>query len=551
MRPRRKAIAALVMLAIILGWPVASHYRAKHRVAAYKRQLITQGEKMSVQENTPPPRVVGENGAVSLQSALWTIGSINYTNQPPVMRSLVPGRALVAWQQAALPTEDSTNVWPDLAEDLERKSDALEEIRTALGKPTLVFNLDYSQGFHMTFAPLAQIKGAAQWLSAATALELHEGRVTNALDNLSAMTALVSHYKDEPLMISSLVRIAIAAITVNTVWEALQSSHLTEEQLARLQADWEAVDFLTQAEAALAMERAMSEKYLADLRASPRSLLAAMNPMGGGVSPGSGLDELMELGKGVLDDPRQGLKELLHRYPGYWGWKWWWSYDDELAQMQYVQADLIALRELRKEKCFAPALQRCEQANEAIRKARPKARAWFDFGLASVSQNYLGRLRTIEVQRHLLVTGIALKRFQLRHGHYPEGLSALAPEFLRETPGDPIDGQPLRYRLQADGSFLLYSIGQDAEDNGGDPKPAEGSSKSLQWQKGRDWVWPQPATTEEIEIYFESLRKKHAEVANSTNVMSAEQRAFMERYGLSATNSVSPPSPPPPTNTVQ
>src|SRR5439155_16469605 len=134
----------------------------------------------------------------------------------------------------------------------------------------------------------------------------------------------------------------------------------------------------------------------------PRYLQAALNPMRVGAGSASGLDELVELGKDVLEDPSKGLKELLRRYPGYWGWKWWWSYDDELAQMQYVQADLIALSELRKEKCFAPALQRCDQANEAIRKAHPKAGGWFDFGLGPLFQNYLGRLRTIEVQRHLL-----------------------------------------------------------------------------------------------------------------------------------------------------
>ena len=32
-----------------------------------------------------------------------------------------------------------------------------------------------------------------------------------------------------------------------------------------------------------------------------------------------------------------------------------------------------------------------------------------------------------------------------------------------------MDGQPLRYRRNADGTFLLYSIGENGKDDGGNP----------------------------------------------------------------------------------
>jgi len=41
-----------------------------------------------------------------------------------------------------------------------------------------------------------------------------------------------------------------------------------------------------------------------------------------------------------------------------------------------------------------------------------------------------------------------------------------ATNYLRGTPTDPYDGQPLRWRRFDDG-LVVYSIGPDGEDNGG------------------------------------------------------------------------------------
>ena len=117
----------------------------------------------------------------------------------------------------------------------------------------------------------------------------------------------------------------------------------------------------------------------------------------------------------------------------------------------------------------------------------------------------LNRVVGAEVARELTITALALKRYQLRHGQYLADLSALVPEFLASVPRDPADGQPLRYRLKPDGTFLLYSIGEDGTDNGGDASPA-GNAESLSWQRGRDLVWPCPATLEEVSTF----QQKHA-----------------------------------------
>jgi hypothetical protein len=71
-------------------------------------------------------------------------------------------------------------------------------------------------------------------------------------------------------------------------------------------------------------------------------------------------------------------------------------------------------------------------------------------------------------------------------------LDALVPEFLPSLPRDFMDGQTLRYRLNHGGSFLLYSVGDDTHDDGGDasPKNTQRAGPGSVWS-GRDWVWPQ------------------------------------------------------------
>jgi hypothetical protein len=59
----------------------------------------------------------------------------------------------------------------------------------------------------------------------------------------------------------------------------------------------------------------------------------------------------------------------------------------------------------------------------------------------------------------------------------------------------------------ADETFLLYSVGDDGVDDGGDPTLsllAGVTGSSLYWQGNhvRDWVWPQPAPAAEIQSYY-------------------------------------------------
>ena len=85
----------------------------------------------------------------------------------------------------------------------------------------------------------------------------------------------------------------------------------------------------------------------------------------------------------------------------------------------------------------------------------------------------------------LALTACALERHYLARGVYPDSLTALVPTYLSAVPLDVIDGAPLRYRRNDDGTFNLYSIALDGDDDNG----RRASSGSHDLTTDGDWAW--------------------------------------------------------------
>ena len=66
-------------------------------------------------------------------------------------------------------------------------------------------------------------------------------------------------------------------------------------------------------------------------------------------------------------------------------------------------------------------------------------------------------------------------------------LDALVPQFIEKLPHDIIGGQPLHYRRTDNGKFLLYSIGWNETDDGGQASPMD-QYGTIDYNRG-DWVW--------------------------------------------------------------
>jgi hypothetical protein len=68
---------------------------------------------------------------------------------------------------------------------------------------------------------------------------------------------------------------------------------------------------------------------------------------------------------------------------------------------------------------------------------------------------------------------LACERYRLKHGTWPKGWDQLAPAFLPQVLIDPYTGTPLKLKPLDDG-LIVYSVGFDGKDDGGDVLPSEG-----------------------------------------------------------------------------
>jgi hypothetical protein len=506
--------ARLVVVVIVLAAAVvvALSLQERKSVTGYKSQLLARGEKLSVAELRPPPVPEASNGAAALlaltnQLNQAVLASFLATNPPPAMHLVAPGKAMTGWKRAEIRSGAATNSWEELQGLLEQSGPALAQLQTLVGNPTLRFEIDYEQGPALILPHLVPLKEASELLSAAALANLHRGDIPSAVGNLRSLLALIKATHDEPLVISQLVRVSMAYQAFNVSWELLQAPGLTEDQLAALQQGWTQMDFLLAGDEALLMERAMIETALKKLRQSRRPLgelvrMSAATNIAATNTGGAWLLQVRDFSKTAWQDTKQLTREAIWRYS--------WSYSDELRALKGGRVLLDTIRQARTKGAFKDALSSQSEKLEQLdfgKLARDTTSPsgsdlatadirWFFSRSVRSLEDLPKRLMTVEAARQTIITVLALKRYQLRHGNFPGDLSALVPEFLPAVPRDPVDGKPMRYQLVGK-SFLLYSIGEDGVDNGGDP--ATGSEAGpFSWSNGHDYVWPGPATDKEI-----------------------------------------------------
>ena len=74
-----------------------------------------------------------------------------------------------------------------------------------------------------------------------------------------------------------------------------------------------------------------------------------------------------------------------------------------------------------------------------------------------------------DAQRQATRLNIALGQYRARHGRYPTALAELVPNFIDALPPDPFGASSFGYRLEAPDRYVLWSLGIDGEDDGGQP----------------------------------------------------------------------------------
>jgi hypothetical protein len=486
-------LAVSFAIALIVLVPLGLRWQAQWHLNAYRKNLMAGGEKLTVAELAPQRNGPATNPALFLRLAS-TIQAI-WQFEPTAMLMIKPGVSRVAWRQSQAmemvsSDKTATNVWPALINAMAKHEQTFDELLAVLDAGGIEFIQDYSAPNLNNNIYLSRVKQLVSDLRARAMLALHQGRMQEAYHDLKSCVAVSQLTAKDPLMIDQLVRYACLSIAAPGCWEALQAGGWTDDQLAQWQHLWDQSDILAAAGTALAMERARGPMAFQMARASRQGL----DDMLGG---GSGIRNKAEIWNDFLLNARNVPIELLTAYPRYWGWCWIWSYQDEQHYLEFMQRIIQATRDPQKRRSILPYLKDRNESPYSF----PRMAKNFDVAGAMTggTERFVGLALRAQTVANIVTTAIALERFRLAHHAYPEALAKLAPEFVPAVPVDCMDGHDLRYRLNPDGTYLLYSAGDDGVDDGGDPTPEKGTSPSF--FKGRDMVWPRPATAEEVQAY--------------------------------------------------
>jgi hypothetical protein len=228
------------------------------------------------------------------------------------------------------------------------------------------------------------------------------------------------------------------------------------------------------------------------------------------------LDQWIELGAGrpppsqTIASPMDLMVTVIEQTPIFFRngvytpiWKFAWSHQDELTCLKTIGRGLNAWDSAIAQQSAMPVKNFGRWDYREIYEDAPVSQNFYD-GLRYLVSPRAGRFYPsmkrafcAQTLRDLAVTGLALERYRLRFGELPADLKALVPEFLPAVPRDFMDGRALRYRRPA-----LYSVGLDAEDNGGDVEIS--ALRGFSILAGKDFVWPRRATPEEVKARFDA-----------------------------------------------
>jgi hypothetical protein len=436
----------LLVCAFVMNLSFRANQRLADAVAAADRDnpYWRLDELMAHRENVPD----AENSALVLAK----VDELLPKDWPTVTAPAVGGAT--SGKSAALDAYDrlqelSPNVRPDermasvLRAELKAHETALAIARTVA---------DYRRGRHeLALAPtlidtrLAQTQATrrvARLLSAEAALRAEDGDPDAALASCRAILGTARSIGDEPMLVSSLVRIWIDGVALNSTRRLLAQGEPSDPALAQLQAlilDEKAQPLLV---TAVNGERALTFELIRRVEAGEVRLSTLI---GGGIpnkliaAVPAGL-----VGQRALALEWMNAAVAISRRSTYEQRALWMEWDTNIAAFhQGGLKQLSALLPLQ----LVPAML---SANMTFLR----------------SQAELGAMAIL----------IAAERQRRRTGKWPASLKEIHPSVLPEAPMDPFTGKPFHIEHR-DGQFFIYSIGPNGKDEHGD-------YDLKQWPKG-------------------------------------------------------------------
>ncbi|MGA2605032.1 MAG: hypothetical protein ABSG14_12460 [Verrucomicrobiia bacterium] len=369
-----------------------------------------------------------------------------FYSAPETKRDLLPivGLAKLPPRTEPLPAEMQQLV----AEYLSDNAEALRLLHQAASMKSCRYPIDLTKGLATRLGPLNSLRQAERLLYLEAILNLERQQPQQAVDSVITSLGVSRSLKQEQMLIAYLVQVACQGIGLDCLQRVLNRMPLTDEQLGELA---EAIEELENDQAltrAFVGERCLGLDGIQGLRTGRIPLEEIFNPW---EPEPSWIRPLWPLCKAT------GLVELDEK-----------RYLDIMEQL--VKATQLPLPE---------SIDASHAVNEEVEHL-PRWRVLSRLLLGSLSTS-VNKAGGCAAKVRDAQTAIAVERYRAANGKLPDELSDLIPTFLPAVPVDPFDGMPLRYKKLAKG-YVVYSVGEDREDNGG----AETNSNGCSYGPGTD-----------------------------------------------------------------
>jgi hypothetical protein len=329
----------------------------------------------------------------------------------------------------------------------------LAELYSAATRPYCRFNIAYEQwnqppDIEMMMGHYVQAKWLVRFLTLHAKAEMVSGHSDEALKDLGVLFRFDDGLKDEPLLISQLVRLACTSVMLQSVGEGLAEHRWSEAQLEVLQERLRKTDLLASTVLAFHGER--------DICFNPHFDHGSFGVRGWGWMEQLNLNRAFN--ETVL--PRLDLSQR------------------EISPSVNHSMDLAFQRSY-EAKGFSAVLHAVLHHDIMASMTLP--------AYAHVGE----KVAFAQSEVDMAMLACALERFRLAQGQYPDTLEALVPRFAAALPQDIINGQPLKYRRLENGRFILYSVGWNEKDDGGVVAATKGTTPRQDQLQG-DWVFQYP-----------------------------------------------------------
>ena len=437
------ALGAVILLACMTFWNLD--------LAVRQEMAAMRVEAGAVALSISPPRIPDSQNA-----ALLYIQALEILDAQAEPEEMAWDKAVTNWLN---PHPIDGTFKPDDQEMLAfmaRQASVIELIRKAAELPGCNFGTEYNPPSRdVRLPPLHKVRRLGQLLCLSSRVAAHQGRMTEAMNDLNAVLALAKHCTSDPSTIASIVSFGSEEQAFETFQYVLGQGAPTAESLNAIHLD-PTLSF----NAALHRSMRLETAFGISMFTMPHpSALFAVTSMG---LPW--YIEVLDYASGpyrvfLLDCDMAAYLRWMHR-------------SEQLSAQPYHES----LQEWQKTpwserrevgglltSYFAPAFSRAAEM-------AAKADAW----------------------HRLLGVAVAMWRYRLAEGAFPGDLGQLVPRYMLTVPVDPFTGKALSIIQTDDGQTVIYSVGPDLVDDGGKPDDGGKTMTKQRSQQTRHYYWKEP-----------------------------------------------------------